>query len=78
MQTLKAGDKAPDFTLLDANENSVTLSELLKKHRVLVYFYPKAMTPAVPSRLKTYGTIASSWKNLMLYLLALALMLLSV
>lgn len=45
MQTLKAGDKAPDFTLLDANENSVTLSELLKKHRVLVYFYPKAMTP---------------------------------
>lgn len=45
MQTLKAGDKAPDFTLLDANENSVTLSELLKEHRVLVYFYPKAMTP---------------------------------
>jgi len=45
MQTLKAGDKAPDFTLLDANESSVTLSELLKEHRVLVYFYPKAMTP---------------------------------
>ncbi|AAV82301.1 thioredoxin-dependent thiol peroxidase [Idiomarina loihiensis] len=45
MQTLQQGDKAPDFTLPDANENSVTLSELLKENRVLVYFYPKAMTP---------------------------------
>lgn len=45
MQTLKEGDKAPDFTLPDANENSVSLSQLLKEHRVLVYFYPKAMTP---------------------------------
>lgn len=45
MQTLQAGDKAPDFRLLDANENTVSLSELLKEHRVLVYFYPKAMTP---------------------------------
>ena len=43
MQTLQQGDKAPD--LPDANENSVTLSELLKENRVLVYFYPKAMTP---------------------------------
>lgn len=45
MQTLQAGDKAPDFRLLDANENTVSLLELLKEHRVLVYFYPKAMTP---------------------------------
>jgi peroxiredoxin Q/BCP len=45
MNTLKAGDKAPQFTLLDANEQSVALADLLKQGRVLVYFYPKAMTP---------------------------------
>ncbi|RUO81466.1 thioredoxin-dependent thiol peroxidase [Idiomarina tyrosinivorans] len=45
MNTLQAGDKAPNFKLLDAEENSVELVELLKQHRVLVYFYPKAMTP---------------------------------
>jgi thioredoxin-dependent peroxiredoxin len=41
---LKPGDKAPDFTLLDQDENPVTLSEL-QGRKVLVYFYPKADTP---------------------------------
>lgn len=45
MQTLKVGDDAPQFTLLDANEQSVALADLLKQGKVLVYFYPKAMTP---------------------------------
>lgn len=45
MERLQAGDKAPMFELADANENTVKLAELLKQHRVLVYFYPKAMTP---------------------------------
>ena len=41
---LKPGDKAPAFTLLDQDGNSVKLSEL-KGRKVLVYFYPKADTP---------------------------------
>ncbi|MFC0445062.1 thioredoxin-dependent thiol peroxidase [Pseudidiomarina halophila] len=45
MNTLKVGDKAPQFTLSDANEQQVALNELLKQGKVLVYFYPKAMTP---------------------------------
>lgn len=45
MQTLSQGHTAPDFTLLNQHQQSVTLSELLKNSRVLVYFYPKAMTP---------------------------------
>jgi peroxiredoxin Q/BCP len=44
MNTLQAGDKAPQFTLLDQNDNSVSLAQFGEK-RVLVYFYPKAMTP---------------------------------
>lgn len=45
MQYLAAGTTAPDFTLTDQQNNAVQLSTLLKQNRVLVYFYPKAMTP---------------------------------
>jgi peroxiredoxin Q/BCP len=42
--TLAPGDLAPDFTLLDQNGNEVSLHDFRGQH-VLVYFYPKAMTP---------------------------------
>lgn len=43
---LQPGDIAPDFTLNSASGTPVTLSEVLKNHdRVVVYFYPAAMTP---------------------------------
>jgi peroxiredoxin Q/BCP len=45
MQTLTAGQQAPDFTLLNQQQQPVQLSSLLKQGQVLVYFYPKAMTP---------------------------------
>jgi peroxiredoxin Q/BCP len=35
---------APDFTLADADGNTVSLSAL-RGQRVIVYFYPAAMTP---------------------------------
>ena len=41
---LKPGDSAPDFDLLDQNENRVKLSDL-RGGKVLVYFYPRADTP---------------------------------
>jgi peroxiredoxin Q/BCP len=45
MTPLQAGDKAPLFVLKDQNDNDFSLEETLKSHQVLVYFYPKAMTP---------------------------------
>ncbi len=42
--TLQIGDIAPDFTLLDQNGKEVSLHDF-KGMNVLVYFYPKAMTP---------------------------------
>lgn len=45
MQTLSAGQPAPDFTLPDQQNQPVQLSKLLQQGRVLIYFYPKAMTP---------------------------------
>ena len=41
---LAPGDPAPDFTLPDADGNQVSLS-WLRGQRVIVYFYPAAMTP---------------------------------
>jgi peroxiredoxin Q/BCP len=42
--TLKAGDKAPDFSGKDENGNSISLSDY-KGKRVVLFFYPKDMTP---------------------------------
>ena len=41
---LKIGNKAPDFTLLDSDENSVSLSDF-KGQRVVLWFFPRASTP---------------------------------
>jgi peroxiredoxin Q/BCP len=41
---LSPGDPAPDFTLLDDAGNEVSLSSL-RGRKVVVYFYPAAMTP---------------------------------
>ena len=43
-QRLVPGDPAPDFTLPDADGRPVTLSSF-RGQRVIVYFYPAAMTP---------------------------------
>jgi peroxiredoxin Q/BCP len=44
MSKIEEGKKAPDFTLPDADGNSVTLSQFKGKD-VIVYFYPKDDTP---------------------------------
>jgi peroxiredoxin Q/BCP len=45
MKTLIAGDNSPLFTLKDENDQDIKLAEYIGKKQVLVYFYPKAMTP---------------------------------
>ena len=41
---VEAGQKAPEFTLQDQNDESVSLTDF-KGKKVLVYFYPRASTP---------------------------------
>ena len=41
---MEIGMKAPDFTLSDKDDNSVSLSDFLGK-KVVLYFYPKDNTP---------------------------------
>ena len=44
MTRLSPGDPAPDFTLPDDTGTDVSLAEL-RGRKVIVYFYPAAMTP---------------------------------
>lgn len=41
---LQQGDSAPDFTLPTADDEEVSLSQL-RGQKVILYFYPAAMTP---------------------------------
>jgi len=41
----KIGNMAPAFTLLDQDGNKVSLKDFRGKKNVVLYFYPKAMTP---------------------------------
>jgi len=45
MAALKVGGSAPAFSLLDQNGDKVSLKDFKGKKNVVLYFYPKAMTP---------------------------------
>ena len=51
MTHLKEGDKAPDFESIDQNGNPVKLSDY-KGKKVILYFYPKDMTPGCTAEAK--------------------------
>ena len=42
---LEEGDLVHDFELLDQNGTAVALSDLVESGPVVLFFYPKAMTP---------------------------------
>ena len=44
MKSLNVGDKAPNFVALDEFSQSISLTDFLGK-KVILYFYPKDMTP---------------------------------
>jgi len=44
MNTLKVGDKVPDFTVNNQNGEPVSLNDY-KGKKMIVFFYPKASTP---------------------------------
>tara|TARA_B100000497_G_scaffold19279_1_gene22837 strand:- start:1719 stop:2174 length:456 start_codon:yes stop_codon:yes gene_type:complete len=44
MNTLKIGDKVPNFTVTDQDGNTITMQDYQDK-KVIVFFYPAASTP---------------------------------
>ncbi|HKW50239.1 MAG TPA: redoxin domain-containing protein, partial [Candidatus Eisenbacteria bacterium] len=53
--TLKVGDKAPDFTLLDHTNNKITLSSFFGKKNVALIFHPLAFTSVCSVQIPGYS-----------------------
>jgi peroxiredoxin Q/BCP len=62
MARLSPGDQAPGFTLPDADGNEVSLSDF-KGRKVVVYFYPAAMTPGCTTQACDFRDNLSSLKS---------------
>ena len=45
MSELSVGDKAPEFTLQDQHGQTVSSADFLGSKNVVLYFYPRALTP---------------------------------
>jgi peroxiredoxin Q/BCP len=61
---MHVGDLAPDFTLLDQNGTSRTLSTMLKDGPVSLFFYPAAMTTGCTKESCQFRDLASEFKAL--------------
>ena len=59
---LEEGTKAPAFTLLDADGNPVSLEEYLG-YKVILYFYPEAMTAGCTTEACDFRDNLSSLKS---------------
>ena len=51
--SLEIGDKAPDFTLYNTNNEQVTLNDLIKQSNVVLLFFPLAFTDVCTNELCT-------------------------
>ncbi len=60
----KVGNLAPKFTLQDHEGNAVSLSDFKGKSAVVVYFYPKAMTPGCTVQAQGLRDTAKALKKL--------------
>jgi peroxiredoxin Q/BCP len=62
MPRLSPGDQAPDFTLPDADGTDVSLRDL-RGQKVVVYFYPAAMTPGCTTQACDFRDNLNSLKS---------------
>ena len=54
MTLLKRGDIAPDFDAVDCRGHRVTLSEYKGKKKVVLFFFPRAFTPACTLEVRNF------------------------
>jgi len=60
---IKQGQKAPDFTLQDTNENEVSLNDYKGKW-VVLYFYPKDNTPGCTIEAMDFSALKKDFEKL--------------
>ena len=54
MTLLKRGDTAPDFDAVDCRGHRVTLAEYRGKKKVVLFFFPRAFTPACTLEVRNF------------------------
>lgn len=59
---MEIGVKAPDFTLLNQSNQSVSLSDYFGK-KVVLYFYPKDNTPGCTRQACAFASVYDAFKN---------------
>jgi len=62
MSKLVVGDKAPEFSIVIAENKSLTLEELQGKF-VVLYFYPKDSTPGCTVEAKDFNSLLAEFTN---------------
>lgn len=60
MPTLKIGDVAPDFMLLDDSDRNTSLA-IFKSRKLVLYFYPKDDTPGCTMEAKDFSALAQQF-----------------
>ncbi len=60
----KIGNLAPAFSLLDQDGNKVSLKDFKGKNNIVLYFYPKAMTPGCTVQACSIRDTAKEFKKL--------------
>ena len=68
---LSIGQKAPDFNLLDQNNQTVSLDSFRGQH-VLLYFYPKDDTPGCTTEACNFRDDYSSYQNAKIVILGVS------
>ncbi len=63
MAKVKEGNKAPDFSTSDQNGNKVKLSSFKGKKNVVLYFYPRDMTPGCTTEACDFRDQFKKFKN---------------
>jgi peroxiredoxin Q/BCP len=56
---LAVGDNAPDFSGTDQHGREISLSSLLERGKLLLYFYPKDFTPVCTAQACTFRDATS-------------------
>ena len=59
MASLKIGDLAPDFTLMSAAGEAVSLRDYRGRSDVILFFYPKANTPFCTAEACSFSAYAA-------------------
>ncbi|MEN6546727.1 MAG: thioredoxin-dependent thiol peroxidase [Armatimonadia bacterium] len=63
MATLKEGDKAPAFRLPASTGSEISLADFAGKKAVVLYFYPKDMTPGCTQEACSFRDLASEFEE---------------